>query len=220
VDNKGTIDKYIGDSVMAFWGAPSILENHAAYACYSAIIIRDQLHALARRWNNKGEAPFATRIGINSGDVIVGNMGSHHRLNYTVIGDAVNLASRLEGMNKVYSTEIIVSESTHRHCRDKFEFRLLDRVTVRGRKGEVYIYELICVKDDIDINLKKIIQHYETGMKYYFSRRWQEALKCFATVVKYRPGDMPSKQMHERCLLYLKNPPPENWNGVFETTGV
>jgi adenylate cyclase len=214
-ENKGTIDKYIGDSVMAFWGAPVPMEDHAEKACRSAIMIRDNLHTLFRQWENQGKYPFSTRIGIHTGKVIVGNMGYHERLNYTVIGDAVNVSSRLEGINKIYGSDIVISEDTYVQCRNSFEFRLLDRVSVLGREKGMHIYELITFKDDIDKTLKKIFQYYENGLRYYFDRNWNEALKYFTFVLKNRPNDTPARLMWERCLLYQKNPPHESWNGVF-----
>ena len=213
LENKGTIDKYIGDSVMAFWGAPSRMQDHAARACRSAILI---LHVLFRQWENKGKVPFPTRMGIHTGEVIVGNMGYNERLNYTVIGDSVNISSRLEGMNKVYGTDIIVSQHTKDQCGDAFEFRHLDRILVLGRKREFEIYELITFKDNIDKNLKKLNEYYETGLKYYFEQKWTEGFKYFSAVLKYRPNDSPSKLLRDRCLLYKDNPPPgKEWNGVF-----
>ncbi|MDR1390467.1 MAG: adenylate/guanylate cyclase domain-containing protein [Treponema sp.] len=215
LSHKGTIDKYIGDSVMAFWGAPVRMQDHAQKACESAIFIHSNLRTLFRQWDNQGKAAFNTRIGIHTGEVIVGNMGYEERLNYTVIGDSVNVASRLEGINKVYGTEIIVSEFTRDQCRDAFEFRRLDRVSVVGRQEAFDIYELIAIRDDIDKSLKKIYQFYETGLQCYLDRNWDQALKYFLAVLKYRPSDSPSKVMRERCLTYRQNPPPKEWNGVF-----
>jgi adenylate cyclase len=215
LNNKGTIDKYIGDSVMAFWGAPVRMQDHAQKACESALLIRSNLRTLFRQWGNQGKVPFNTRIGIHTGEVIVGNMGYNERLNYTVIGDPVNVSSRLEGINKIYGTEIIVSQVTREQCRNAFEFRQLDRVSVVGRKEEFDIYELITTKDDIEKSLKKIFKYYETGLQCYLDRNWDQALKYFMAVLKYRPSDTPSKVMRERCLMYKKNPPPVNWNGVF-----
>jgi adenylate cyclase len=216
--NKGTIDKYIGDSVMAFWGAPVRMQDHAREACASAILIRSNLGALFRQWGNQGKAPFNTRIGIHTGEVIVGNMGYTERLNYTVIGDAVNVASRLEGINKIYGTEIVVSQFTRDQCRDDFEFRHLDRVSVVGRKEEFDIYELVAPKDDIEQSRKKILRYYETGLQCYLDRNWDQALKYFTAVLKYLPSDTPSKVMRERCLVYKRTPPPGGWNGVFVQT--
>ncbi|MCL2721794.1 MAG: adenylate/guanylate cyclase domain-containing protein [Treponema sp.] len=212
---KGTIDKYIGDAVMAFWGAPVKIDDHAQKACHAALLVRNNLHTLYRQWENQGKVPFHTRIGIHTGNVIVGNLGYKERLDYTVIGDAVNVCSRLEGINKVYGTEIIVSENTYEQATDEFEFRLLDRVSLLGRYEGMNIYELVTFKNDLDKSFKKIYQYYETGLKYYFHKNWKEGLKYFNTVIKYRPNDTPAKLMKERCLLYQRNPPPDDWNGVF-----
>ncbi|MCL2806522.1 MAG: hypothetical protein FWD26_11355 [Treponema sp.] len=215
LENKGTIDKYIGDAVMAFWGAPSLMEDHADKACNAAINVRNNLHTLSRQWGNQGKMPFHTRIGIHTGNVVVGNMGCDSRLNYTVIGDAVNVSSRLEGINKVYGTEIIVSENTFEQCSDRYEFRLLDRVSLLGRYEGMNVYELITFKDDLNKTSKNIYKCYEAGLQHYHNRNWKEGIKYFSIVLKYRPFDAPSKLMRERCMKYLKNPPPEDWNGVY-----
>lgn len=215
LENKGTIDKYIGDAVMAFWGAPILMEDHAQKACDAAISVQNNLQNLFYQWNNHGKIPFLTRIGIHTGNVIVGNLGYKERLNYTVIGDAVNVSSRLEGINKVYGTNIIVSENTFKKCPDDYEFRLLDRVSLLGRYEGMFIYELISFKNGIDEIQKELNQDYETGLKYYFDQNWLEALKYFDTVIKHRPDDSPASLMRERCLLYKENPPAKEWNGVF-----
>jgi adenylate cyclase len=218
LDNKGTIDKYIGDSVMAFWGAPVQSKNHAEMACRSAVNIQTILHLIFRKWANTGKDPFYTRIGIHTGEVIVGNMGYEERLNYTVLGDAVNLASRLEGVNKIYGTRIIVSQSTWEQCRDLFEFRRLDKISVKGRQEGLLIYELYSEKDEIEKPLRKFFSYYEKGLEYYFHRNFREALKYFNTVLKYRHNDGPSRIMRERCLHYTTKPPPEDWDGTFVLT--
>jgi adenylate cyclase len=215
LDNHGTIDKYIGDSVMAFWGAPVRMEDHAQRACASAILVRNNLTRLFRQWGNQGKAPFYTRIGIHTGEVTVGNMGYNERLNYTVIGDAVNLASRLEGANKIYGTHIMVSEDTYAKCRDDFEFRRLDKITVVGRKEGLDIYELYAVKNDIEKSVRKLFQYYERGLQYYFDRNWKEAYKYFSAVLKYRPSDGPSQTMRRRCVKYIQYPPPIDWDGSY-----
>jgi adenylate cyclase len=218
LENKGTIDKYIGDAVMALWGAPVPMEDHAEKACHTAIVIQNNLHKLFQQWNSLGKIPFLTRIGIHTGNVLVGNLGYKERLNYTIIGDTVNVSSRLEGMNKVYRTEIIVSESTYKECQDNFQFRLLDRVSFLGRSGGMNIYELISTKDDTNIRQKKIYEYYETGLRYYFDQNWSKALGYFNAVIKYQPKDVPSRLMLNRCLQYKNNPPPKEWNGVFAQT--
>jgi class 3 adenylate cyclase len=217
LENKGTIDKYIGDAVMAFWGAPVPMENHAERACHTAIIIQNNLHNLFQQWNNKEKIPFLTRIGIHTGNVIVGNLGYKERLNYTIIGDTVNVSSRLEGVNKIYGTEIIVSESTYKECRNNFEFRLLDRVSLLGRSAGINIYELISAKDD-NIAKNKIYQNYEMGMQYYFEQKWSKALDCFNEATIFHPNDTPSHVMLDRCLWYRDNPPPKKWDGIFAHT--
>jgi adenylate cyclase len=218
LENKGTIDKYIGDSVMAFWGAPVQRANHAEMACRSAVNIQTILHTIFRKWSNTGKAPFYTRIGIHTGKAIVGNMGYEERLNYTVLGDSVNLASRLEGVNKIYGTRIIVSQSTWEQCGNLFEFRRLDKISVKGRREGILIYELYSEKDEIEKLLRNLFSYYERGLKYYFHRNFREALKYFNAVLKYRSTDGPSKIMRERCLHYNANPPPDDWDGTFVLT--
>ena len=203
---------------MAFWGAPLPMADHAQKACLSALTIQNNLRSLFTQWNNLGKVPFPTRIGIHSGSTLVGNLGYKERLNYTVVGDTVNVSSRLETINKIYGTEIIVSENVYNKCRNDFEFRLLDRVYLLGRYQGMKIHELVSIKDDIDKNEKKINKIYETGLTYYFEQNWNEALKYFNTVIKYRTNDLPGKLMRERCLLYRKNPPPKDWDGVFIQT--
>ncbi|MDR0553427.1 MAG: hypothetical protein LBG76_01320 [Treponema sp.] len=215
LESRGTIDKYIGDSVMAFWGAPLPMDNHADLACRAALMIRNNLYTLFQQWVIQGKSPFYTRMGIHTGEVIVGNMGYQERLNYTVLGDTVNVSSRLEGLNKIYGTNVIVSEFTRNKCRDSFEFRFLDRVAVIGRKEAFGIYELLALKDLLGDSFKKLYRYYETGLRYYFDKRWDEALKYFNTVLKYRHDDSPSKVMRERCLRFKQNPPPPDWKGVF-----
>lgn len=217
LSEQGTLDKYIGDSVMAFWGAPRSMADHAKKACASAIICRDRLASLFMLWENRGRPRFTTRMGINTGTVVVGNMGYEKRMNYTCIGDPVNLASRLEGLNKAYGTGILVSDSTWQLAKDDFAFRQVDRVAVVGKKEGVNVYELIAPKDYIQQNLKKLHGLYEVGMAYYFDGRWKDALKYFETVLKYRPGDGPAKVLAARVRGYLVNPPAEDWNGVFSS---
>jgi class 3 adenylate cyclase len=141
--NNGTIDKFIGDAVMAFWGAPAKLEDHAYFACKAALECQSALQSLFSDWQKLGIPKFSTRIGLNTGEALVGNFGYADRLSYTVIGDQVNLTNRVESLNKHYGTSILVSESTWSLVKERFEFRYLDQVTVKGRTGSTKVYELI-----------------------------------------------------------------------------
>jgi adenylate cyclase len=213
---RGTLDKYIGDSVMAFWGAPVEIDNHAYHACMAAVTAQDRLASLFRQWESKGKTRFTTRIGIHSAEVVVGNMGYEERLNYTVIGDGVNLASRLEGLNKFYGTSTLVSHTTQERVRDRFEFRRVDRVAVKGKTEGVDVFELLTLKGDIPVGLRKLMDMYENGLAAYFERDWKFALQHFNTVLKYRPGDGPSQVLAARCRRFMAQSPPETWNMIWE----
>jgi adenylate cyclase len=145
MEEHGTIDKYIGDAVMAFWGAPEAIEDQAGRACMAALRVQEALTHLNEQWRSEGRPVFRTRIGINTDEVVVGNVGSRSRMNYSVIGDGVNLAARLEGLNKQYGTSIMISETTYQKVRGRFHCRYLDEVVVKGKTEAVRIYELIDV---------------------------------------------------------------------------
>jgi adenylate cyclase len=213
---KGTLDKYIGDSVMAFWGAPVDLDNHAYHACLAAVTGQDQLARLFRQWENHGKQRFTTRIGIHTAEVVVGNMGYEERLNYTVIGDGVNLCSRLEGLNKVYGTGTLVSHATAALVRDHFEFRHVDRVAVQGKTEGVEVFELLALKDDLPVTLRKLMDVYENGLAVYRQRDWKFALQHFNTVLKYRPSDGPSRVLATRCRRFMVQSPPATWDLTWE----
>lgn len=211
-ENKGTLDKYIGDSIMAFWGAPLDLDDHAACACRSALACRDLGNNLSNAWQREGKDRFRTRMGVHTGEVVVGNMGSDERINYTVLGDNVNLASRLEGINKYYGTEITVSDSTHALVKDQFEFRMLDKIAVKGKTQPVTIYELLSEKDKYDKNKLKVYGYYETGLSYYFAGNWDKTIQYMDVVLKYLK-DPPAATIRSRAVEYRVNP-PQDWNGV------
>jgi len=212
LEKNGTLDKYIGDSIMAFWGAPNPLDNHALLACESALICKDLTFSLSHQWEREGKPKFNTRVGINTAEVIVGNMGYEKRFNYTTIGDGVNLASRLESINKFYGTEIIVSGNTHAQVENQFEFRKLDKIAVKGKSKPVEIFELFSVKDKLNQNRRKIYNYYEEGLEYYFNGNWDKSIKCMDFILKHL-RDQPSAMIKERAEAFKKNPPPE-WDGV------
>jgi len=213
--HNGTVDKYIGDAIMAFWNAPAEMKDHAAVACRTTLKILEKLKELEKKWAAEGKPAFRTRIGINTGEVVVGNMGSEQRLNYTVIGDAVNLASRLESLNKFYGSNVIVSQFTHEKCADDFEVRTLDYVLVKGKIKAVSIYELLAEKGDISTIDREYILYYEEAIGYYLRRDWDKAIDLFARLLEQKPDDGPCRMFLERCREYGENPPPEDWTGEY-----
>lgn len=216
IENGATLDKYIGDAIMAFWGAPNTLENHAVFACLAALRHKKALAVRNRDLEKRGKATFHDRIGIHTGEVIVGNMGSENRLNYTVIGDNVNLASRLEGINKYYGTEIVISETTYAQAKDFIETRMIDMVTVKGKKNAIGIYELISEKQELPPDIKKFIDIFNEGIVKYRNKQFTEALEHFKQTSSMSSKDYPSKLYVERCETYIQSPPDEDWNGVYE----
>jgi adenylate cyclase len=214
--NKGTIDKYIGDAIMAFWGAPVPDENHAYNACITALEMQEKLRELREKWKKLGRPEIKMRIGINTGRVIVGNMGSKVKFNYTVIGDDVNLASRLEGANKEYGTSIMIGESTYEKVKDKIIARELDLLVVKGKTEPVRVYELIgLVNDTLPDEIKKFIEIYHTGLKFYRMMEWDKAIENFTKALEISPNDYTCKLYIQRCAYFKETPPPPNWSGVF-----
>jgi adenylate cyclase len=211
----GTVDKYIGDGIMAFWGAPVSDDNHALHACNAALICQERLKDLNRKWADAGKSPLATRIGISSGETVVGNVGSSERINYTVMGDNVNLASRLEGVNKLYGTQIIVSRATYEAVAEKFWFRPLDIVAVKGRSGGTTIYELIMKKGEEDTDqVAELCVEFAKGFETYLARDWKVGIKIFQSLTKKFPHDIPADLYLTRCRHYLSNPPEADWQGI------
>jgi adenylate cyclase len=210
----GTLDKFIGDSIMAFWGAPLPNPDHAVTACRAALLCQERLEELHEKWAREGKPLFHQRIGINTGEVIVGNMGSATRLNYTVVGDTVNTASRFEGLNKIYGTRIIIGERTCELVKEKFVVRLLDLVSVKGSTRGVRIYELMAETASADERTRAIAALAETALNLYLERRWDEAGEHCRKILELNHGDEPARILMERCRLMLESPPPGDWNGV------
>jgi adenylate cyclase len=209
--NRGTIDKFIGDAVMAFWGAPAANADHAPDACRAALACQRAIR-MAGLTDDSGRA-LGVRIGINSGEVLVGNIGSEVRLNYTVIGDAVNVASRLEGINKQYGTHVIIGEETRRLAGDRVHVRELDRLAVYGRAGGLHIYELIAIAE-AGMPLPSWASLYEAGLAAYRARNFAAAMGFFQMVLVAREGDRPSQVMIERCRGFLEVPPEQDWEAT------
>jgi len=209
-----TLDKFIGDSIMAFWGAPLPNSDHAVTACRAALACQERLKGLHEKWIREGKPLFYQRIGINTGEVIVGNMGSATRLNYTVVGDTVNTASRFEGLNKLYGTCIIIGQSTWELAKGQFLARPLDLVSVKGSTRGVRIYELMAEAAGADERTRSIAALAETALNLYLGRRWDEAAESCGKILELNHGDEPARILMERCRLMLESPPPDDWNGV------
>jgi len=197
---EGTIDKYIGDSVMAFWGAPKATEDHARQACEAALIIRDRIARLNRAWKGQYKHEFRTRIGICSGDVVIGNIGSSRRTSYTVIGDNVNLASRLERLNKEFATQIILDEATRKEIGDEFVVRRLGAIQVRGRKKQVDVYELVGYSGQVGREVLESIRLYEQVSELLFRDEIDAARAILKDVSHEQCEDLPLKKQIEALL--------------------
>lgn len=214
--HEGLLDKFIGDAVMAFWGAPVAAPDHAARCCRAALDMRRALHTLHDRWRAQGLPLLEIGIGIHSGEAVVGNFGSSQRFNYTVMGDAVNLASRLEGLNKAYSTRILISESTRRAIGGEFVCREIDWVRVKGRSKPVAIHELLGRRaDDADGRLVALASGFAAALATYRARAWDDALATLATLAERHPDDQAIATFVERCTIQRAEAPGEAWDGVF-----
>ncbi|MBR1090388.1 adenylate/guanylate cyclase domain-containing protein [Bradyrhizobium manausense] len=216
VASGGTIDKFIGDAVMAFWGAPQPQADHALRCCRAAL-------GCGRAMRESGLAddlgqPLQIRIGINSGKMLVGNIGSELRLNYTVIGDAVNVASRLEGANKSYGTQILIGEETERLARGAIVTRELDSIAVYGREEGFAVYELIALAGEESSDAIGWIGRYEQGLANYRARRFAAALVDFEAVLNERGHDRPAELMRDRCRQFAAAAPDQSWRPVAALT--
>lgn len=209
---NGTLDKYIGDAIMAFWGAPLPQEKHASLACHAALAMQREMHRLRQVWQAKGWPVISARLGINSGTVIAGNVGSKTRFNYTVMGPAVNLAYRLEGTNRHFGTEIIISETTYRQLADDFLVRELDLVKVKGPEHPVVIFELLGHIPPGGV--PPWVELFAKGRQAYLNRQWHQAIGYFQKVLDLHETDAPAQLYLKRCLRYSHNPPPKGWDGV------
>jgi len=209
-ETHGAIDKYIGDAIMAFWNAPEPLPDHARMACLAALRCRDAGLALAHSPEWGGRPGFETRFGLHLDTALVGHFGAHDRMNYTAIGDAINLGARLEGLNKLYGTTIIASERIVDAAGSHFRFRLLDLVAVKGKNNAVRIYELLGTKDGASAP-DATITDYEEAFAYYLSRDFTSAINLLEKHV----SDAPCAVLIERCRDYLREPPGDDWKGIF-----
>jgi adenylate cyclase len=217
MDRGGTIDKYEGDAIISFFGAPIALDNHAEQAALAALQMKKLEALLNNRFIKQGlsPAPLTTRIGINTGPMIVGNLGTVRRMNYTVMGHNVNLAARLEGINKSYGTSICVSEETKDALdEERFLLRRMDRVRAVGMDRPVRLYELVGLYEESTAPLREALTIFEKGLDQFEAREWERARDHFSTVLRIFPDDGPATLFRRRCEKFLETPPRETWDGV------
>jgi class 3 adenylate cyclase len=216
LDLKGTIDKYEGDAILAFFGAPQQMPDHALRTCTAAILMKRLETEINKLLAEKELCPLSvfTRIGINTGEMLVGNMGTQKKMNYTVIGNEVNLAARLEGVNKQYGTSIIASENTIKETGENLLSRRLGWIRVVGIRKPVRIYEVLELTQDAGPPLRKLVELFHYALNIFESREWKKAESAFIVILKYFPNDNPSKLYLKYCRHFFQTPPPNNWDGV------
>ena len=227
-ENEGTLDKYIGDAIVAFYGAPAHVDNHEVKSCYTALQMQDALDDLRKKWKSEGDWPdivysMQHRIGLNCGKMVTGNMGSEMRMNYTMMGDTVNLAARLESSAKQYGVYNFVGENIYEKTKQEFVFRFLDFVRVKGKKIPVKVYELVNSKEKIDNSKVKLVNMFEEGLDYYYKQDWNKALEIFTNSEKLEEkftsrNTNPSMVYIERCSMFKESPPNKDWDGVWTMT--
>jgi adenylate cyclase len=213
----GTVDKYIGDALMVLWNAPTPDPEHPAAACRAALACAAATRAVGDStwWRSARFPAWRTRFGIHTAEVLVGNFGAPDRLSYTAMGDGVNLAARLEGLNKVYGTTILVSEAVWRRAGDEFLFRRVDRVAVKGKTRAVSVYELVGTLADRSLATRRpILALYEEALAAAFARRFGDAL----AILDVLPDDGPAKVLARRCRAWIETPPPAGWDGTWTAT--
>jgi adenylate cyclase len=215
MEEGGTLDKYVGDAIMAFWGAPLEHPDHALRACKAAVLCQKKLDEMRPVFQSMGVAELQARIGINTGPAVVGNMGSEARFNYTAMGDTVNLASRLEGVNKMYGTRILISDATFLPAGGGIEARELDNLRVKGKKLPVKVYELLGMKGEIPDSKRRVLEAYGKALDCYWKRKFEESAAVLNQILGSEPADTPSRVMLERCLKNIAYPPPDDWDGAF-----
>ncbi|MCF6176262.1 MAG: hypothetical protein L3J71_10905 [Victivallaceae bacterium] len=211
--HQATIDKLVGDAVVAFWNAPQELEQHETYALAAVMECVERLAVANQKWTEQGMPALYTRFGLHAGEVIVGNIGSSIRLNYTILGDTVNLGSRLEGLNKYYGTNVLVSE-TVMQANDEYEFRKVDLVAVKGKIEPVTIYEPLGKKGEVDTTVLNFRNEYETAFTAYLEHDFSAGLTTIERMLIVSPDNLSLQFLQQRIKICLKNPPPADWNGA------
>jgi adenylate cyclase len=215
---NATLDKFIGDAIMVYFGCPVADAAHPQQACRAALAMQRRLHTLNEEWHQTGEPELHMRIGVNTGTAVAGNMGTDEIFNFTILGDCVNLASRLEAVNKQYGTRIIVGEETWMRVTNLFEGRELDWIRVKGKARPVAIYELLSEIGGLSDQARALRDSYVDGLRLYRERKWTEAAAKFRGALDVDPMDGPSRILLERCTQAAVSPPLEPWDGVHVMT--
>jgi adenylate cyclase len=220
-EHKGVVDKFVGDSIVAFWGPPFVkAEEHAPLACHAAEAQLLALDTLRREVPDitglRRDAPrIDLCIGICTGEVVVGNIGSENTRSYTVVGDSVNLAARLERANRVYGTQILINESTAQAIGSQFETREIDTISVKGKTETTRIFELMSATGQLSEESARLREHYDQARRSYLAQDWNPAETTFRECLQIRPSDGPSRVLLERIQFLRRNPPEKEWNGVW-----
>jgi adenylate cyclase len=214
IKELGTIDKYEGDAIICFWGAPATQEDHARLACTAAVEMIEKLDQLRVEFLAQGLPELHVRIGVNSGKMIVGNMGSKQRMDYTIMGDSVNLASRIEGVSKLYGTTILITQDTLDLIGDEFMVREIDTVRVMGRSTPTTLFELICRADRVSATLQQTVDTYSEGLALYKNQQFSDAASVFTKCIELDSTDKPAYALLEKCQNFCETPPDPDWDGV------
>ena len=214
IANRGTLDKFIGDALMCFFGVPIRSPEHAIQGVTTAWEMHVRLLELNKEWEKAGRPALGMRLGVNSGQVVAGNMGTSTLFNYTIMGDTVNLCARLESANKAYGTHVMISEFTHALVRDHFDTRKLDLIRVKGKEKPVTIYELLGPRGSLPPETARSVSDYEEAFEAHLERNFQEAVRILEALLSINQ-DRPAKVLLARCRQYLASPPGEDWNGVY-----
>ena len=214
----GTIDKFEGDAIIAFWGAPLELPNHATVACHASIDMQKRNEEMRKTLREQNRPMLYTRIGMRSGPVVVGNRGSADRMDYTMMGYVVNLAARLEGVNKFYKTFTMIPQSTYELAKDDIDTRQLDVIRVVGKKEPIPVYEVLERKNQTSSEKSGVVENYLKALKLYEGRNFADALKEFEKVLAIDQDDGPSQTYVKRCGVFLETPPEKDWDGVYTFT--
>jgi adenylate cyclase len=210
----GTVDKFVGDGIVAFFGAPREDARHAASGCRAALAVQAALAQARPAWEASGRPAFRTRIGLHTAEVVVGNIGTPERFAYTVIGDGVNLAARLEALNKAYGTWVLASDATREAAGPGVEWRPVDRVAVVGRASGTEVFELLGEAGRVPAAVLEARDLHAEGLAAYFARRFEDAARCFAEAAALRPDDKASPALAGRARAFAAAPPTAAWTGV------